>query len=84
MIEAPCVSRDVCIALNNLSGVTNPSDAPPVMLFNIGYSLWVGNNPNGTWWAATFAETRPVLVGCVEGLGASAGVYRAFAVLAVR
>ena len=84
MAEAPCVSRAVCIELNKLSGVTNPSGNPPTMIYNIGFSKWLGNNPNGTWWAATFSDNTPALIGCVQGLGASAGLYRAFAILAVR
>ncbi len=84
LAETLFVRRDVCIYLNELLGVSNPSGNPPTQFYQIDGNQWTGSGPRGTWWAANFSESYPVMAGCVEGYNALAGMYRVFQVLVVR
>jgi len=84
LAHLPYVTKTVCMAINDLANVDNPSGSPPLTNYGISINRWNGTNTNGTQWTIVSTENRPILTACIEGNGANAGTYHAFSVLLIR
>jgi hypothetical protein len=82
----PNVTKDVCIELNNLAKVTNPSGNPPQETGNVDITaLFAGTFTYAQGLEVTGGHTFSKKEGCFEGGGTpAAGTYHYYRALMAR
>lgn len=84
-IVAPFVKKEVCTMINNIVGITNPNDSPPVSTVDLNYSPFAGTYNSGTGGLAGVNNTaKGKSIGCIEASNWGPDVYFFFAMLVAR
>lgn len=87
MMDIPGLKKDVCIAINDSLGITNPGDNPPTENHSVTTQLFDGtySDATNTTGLLTTPEIQGYRAGCIQDIvGSYSGLYIFYQVLIAR